>query len=180
MKTHRKLLLIFLVFVLSSALYAADYDTYTRGIGAQVGELSSYGLSFHNRLNSTSALQTTIGLMYQGNPGYSSYLNYGLGLEYQHTFFADTYDDWFAAHLYWFIGFNHSASMGWDSSGSTETPFTPAFGLGGGFGVEPILLGHFSIPITFGYGLFITPTEASYIDKFNLNFLAQIGIRYRY
>lgn len=125
MKTQRKLLLIVLIIVLSSAVYAADYDTYKRAVGAQVGQLSSYGLSFHNRLNSTSAIQTTIGLMYQGNPGYSSYLDYGLGLEYQHTFFADTFDDWLAAHLYWFIGLNHSATMGWDASGNTETPFTP-------------------------------------------------------
>ena len=180
MKTQRKLLLVVLIIVLSSTVYAADYDTYTRAVGAQVGQLSSYGLSFHNRLNSTSAIQTTIGLMYQGNPGYSSYLDYGLGLEYQHTFFADTFDDWLAAHLYWFIGLNHSATMGWDASGNTETPFTPAIGIGGGFGVEPILLGHFSIPVSFGYRLFFTPTQLQYVDKFDLGFLAQIGIRYRF
>jgi len=180
MKTKRIILLVSLILILSTALGAADYDTYKNAIGAQAGDLSGYGLSFHNRLNSTSALQTTIGLMYEGQPGSSSYLDYMLGLEYQHTFFADTYADWFAAHLYWFVGLNHSASMGWDGFSLASSPYTPAFGIGGGFGVEPIFLGHFSIPVSFGYGVFYKPTAQNNFDKFKINFIPQIGIRYRY
>ena len=174
MKTKRIILLVSLILILSTALGAADYDTYKNAIGAQVGQLSGVGLSFHNRLNSTSALQTTIGLRFDYD------LAYGLGLEYQHTFFSDTYADWFAAHLYWFVGLNHSGMMDFNSSGSSIDSFTPAFGIGGGFGVEPIFLGHFSIPVSFGYGVFYMPTETNFVDKVTLSFLAQIGIRYRY
>jgi hypothetical protein len=180
MHTTIRTKLCLLLLLLGSLLYAgSDYTTYDRGIGAQAGRLSGTGLSYHLRLNDVSAFQTTLGLFYESDEFYLS-LDYALGVEYQHTFYSDSYADWFAADLYWFAGLNHSGSMYLADSSEYSTDFTPSFSFGGGFGVEPILFGHFSLPVSFGYGLFYTPSSVALYRQVSVSFLAQIGARYRF
>lgn len=177
MKYNRCLLILCMVCVFaSSALFSAEFN---RGIGAQIGQLSGGGLSFYQRLNEVSALQATIGISLSSYPDSTSYFDYALGVEYQHTFFSAAYQDWFATDLYWFVGLNHGGAVSWDSTGIQE-PFAPGIGFGGGFGVEPIFLNHLSVPVSFGYGVFYTAEGSSPIDALDISFLAQIGARYRF
>ncbi|MEA4865049.1 MAG: hypothetical protein VB088_06570 [Sphaerochaeta sp.] len=177
MKHHTILLIFLMVLVVgASALSASSFD---RGIGAQAGQLSSAGLSFYQRLDSTRALQATVGLSLDSSYSITTDLDYGLGLEYQHTFFSASYQDWFASNLYWFIGLNHRGFASVDSS-TGQYGYAPSFGIGGGFGVEPVFLGHFSVPISFGYGVFYAVDEVPFIERLTVTFLAQIGARYRF
>ncbi len=178
MKHHRKFL-VFLCFlgIGTTALFASSFN---RGIGAQVGQLSSAGLSFYQRLDETQALQLTIGLSLNSDYSDYTFLDYGLGFEYQHTFFSTTYEDWFASNLYWFAGLNHGGSAGWNSDSTLAQAYTPSVGIGAGFGVEPTFMSHFSVPISFGYGVFFTAAGSSVVDMLSIAFLAQIGARYRF
>ena len=177
MKNHRVFLILCVLLTVGSfVLFASDYD---RGIGAQIGRLSGGGLSFYQELNAVSALQATVGLSLSSYPGYTSYFDYGLGVEYQKTFFSSSYQDWFETDLYWFVGLNHGGSASWDGSG-IQSPFTPSVGFGAGFGVEPVFLSHLSVPVSFGYGVFYTAEGSTFVDMLDIAFLAQIGVRYRY
>lgn len=111
---HHRILLMFccLLLVGASSLYASSFN---RGIGAQVGQLSSAGLSFYQRLDATLA-----------------------------------------------------------------QAYTPSVGIGAGFGVEPVFVSHFSVPVSFGYGIFYTAEGSSVVDMLSISFLAQIGVRYRF
>lgn len=176
---HHRILLMFCCMLLvgASSLYASSFN---RGIGAQVGQLSSAGLSFYQRLDDTRALQATIGLSLDSNYSVATFLDYGLGLEYQHTFFSTSYQDWFASDLYWFVGVNHGGSAGWNSDATLAQAYTPSVGIGAGFGVEPVFVSHFSVPVSFGYGIFYTAEGSSVVDMLSISFLAQIGVRYRF
>ena len=171
---YRKALLI-LLLLLVFRVSALTASTYIRGIGAQVGQLSADGLSFFQKFDETSALQATVGLYLSGK----SYLDYSVGVEYQHTFFSAAYQDWFASDLYWFAGLNHRGFASVDSS-TGQYGYVPSFGIGGGFGVEPVFLGHFSVPVSFGYGVFYDVDEVPFIERLTVTFLAQIGARYRF
>jgi hypothetical protein len=178
MKHHTVLLIFLMVLVVgASALSASSFD---RGIGAQAGQLSSAGLSFYQRLDSTRALQATVGLSLDSSYSITTDLDYGLGLEYQHTFFSASYQDWFASNLYWFIGLNHSGSASWGDTADIAKSYIPTVGVGAGFGGEPTFLSHFSLPVSFGYGVFYTAEGSSVVDMVSITFLAQIGARYRF
>ena len=164
---YRKALLI-LLLLLVFRVSALTASTYMRGIGVQVAQLSADGLSFFQKFDETSALQTTVGLYLNGN----SYLDYSVGVKYQHTFFSVAYQDWFA-------GLNHRGFASVDSS-TGQYGYVPSFGIGGGFGVEPVFLGHFSVPVSFGYGVFYDVDEVPFIERLTVTFLAQIGARYRF
>jgi len=176
---YRKALLI-LLLLLVFGISALPASTYIRGIGAQVGQLSGSGLSFYQQLDGTRALQATVGLSLDSSYSITTDLDYGLGLEYQHTFFSASYQDWFASNLYWFAGLHHGGTASWNSDASLAQSYTPTVGIGAGFGVEPTFFSHFSVPVSFGYGLFFTASGSSTVEMFTISFLAQIGARYRF
>lgn len=184
MKTKDGIVLVLILLLLPlhslTSDEMTDYDTYTHALGAQLGVLSGWGLSYHQRINTTNALQMTVGLLYDGNPENEPYLEYSVGLEWQRTLYSDTYANWFNGQLYAFLGINHTGYMIWDDEEEEMLPFVPLFGLGGGIGVELILLNHISIPLEFGYGAFIYPLEGELLKQLRINFLGQIGLRYRY
>ncbi len=174
-KQQLLIILSFLLIMDTSSLAASSFD---RGIGAQVGQLSSTGLSYYQRLDAKQAVQATIGLSLQSSYSNTTDLDYALGLEYQHTMFSATYEDWFSSSLYWFAGINHSGNASWNTDGSLSQSLIPSLGGGAGFGVESVFFGHFSIPISFGYGIFYTAGGTSTVEMIDLSFLAQIGARY--
>ncbi|WP_320127597.1 hypothetical protein [uncultured Sphaerochaeta sp.] len=149
-----------------------------RSIGVQIGELSGYGLSYQDRFSDLDALQTTVWFSLNGNPSsYETFLEYMIGLEYQHTVYSNSYSDWLLGQLYLFGAISHYASLADANDWGT---FEPNLALGGGVGVEVLFLDHFSMPIEFGYDLLWERSNTSFFSQFDVGFVAQIGIRYRF
>lgn len=175
--------LICIVFV-SASLFAAGSETldkFPSSIGAQIGRLSGYGLSYQKRISDLDALQTTVGLSFNGDATWGSLLDYVVGVEYQHTIYSDSYEDWFLGQLYVFTGINHMGSIkAEEESGYALGPFRPSLAVGGGFGVEILFFDHFSLPIEFGYGGFWEYADTSFIKQLEFQFIAQAGVRYRF
>jgi hypothetical protein len=184
MNTKKISLAIACICLVSVSLFAAgteNLNAYPHSIGVQVGQLSGAGLSYQKRISELDALQTTVGLSFDGNATWDSFLYYNIGLEYQHTLFSDSYEDWFIGQLYVFTGVNHTGSIDTENYDSDVLgPFTPGLALGGGFGVEILLFDHFSMPIEFGYGAFWEYADTSFIKQLQLQFIAQAGMRYRF
>ncbi|AEV28794.1 hypothetical protein SpiGrapes_0969 [Sphaerochaeta pleomorpha str. Grapes] len=184
MKTRKITLAITCLLLVSVSLFSAGNEILTKypsSIGAQIGQLSGYGLSYQKRISDLDALQTTVGLSFNGDATWGSYLDYVVGVEYQHTIYSDCYDDWFLGQLYIFTAINHMGSIETvDEYSDVLGPFKPSLAVGGGFGVEILFFDHFSLPIEFGYGAFWEYADTSFIKQLQLQFIAQVGMRYRF
>jgi hypothetical protein len=182
MKKRKTALAIACILFVSTALFAAGNDTlnkYSNSIGAQFGRLSGIGLSYQKRISDLDAVQTTAYISYDGDSSWSL-LEYVVGLEYQHTIYSDFYSDWFVGQLYVFGAINHSGCVEPINYNTSDLGFTPAFGIGGGVGVEMILIDHFSMPIEFGYGAYWDSEGSSFLEQLEFGFVGQVGVRYRY
>ncbi|MDD3823705.1 MAG: hypothetical protein PHN93_08175 [Sphaerochaetaceae bacterium] len=186
MKKKVMLLSCVLIFVLLVPAFAASdpFSTFPEALGVQVGRLAGIGLSYQ-KWNGDDGYQVAVGAMYHPlmNDGHDI-LNYNIGFEYMRSMYSDDFAKWLSGRLYIFAGINHR--------GYKETVVNPVsydyeagdfhleFGAGGGIGVEAVFFEHFAIATEMAYVLYYSPLELALQDRFILDLIPQVSVRYRF
>lgn len=174
MKRRRLLIAAFAALALSAA--AAEDTAFKRfpnALGAQfAGAFTAAeplgGLSYQRWLGGGWGLQALAGASVGGAGAY----RYNAALAMQYRVYADDFNDWFSGALYLNAVLGHAGSDGGYGNG-----YSPSFYLGGGIGIETLLLSHLAPSIEFMYMAALEPLR-SY--PFSLGFALGGSLRYRY
>ena len=204
------ILSILLLFFSTAILFAEEpinaFTAYPHALGAFIGDLSGYGLSYQQWFG-RFGFETAFGGSYTP---YSSeecsispsvdILQYAIGIQGQYIVYSGnmikSFADWLDASLYIFTGILHDGTIGKnckvnpnysDSNSSNESQyiedpnaqpsFSPKLGTGLGIGIEIVLFKHFSFPIEFGLD---SVWALGSIWPERAGYIVQGGFRYRY
>lgn len=181
----RKTMIAVLVVSLLSAvvLPAAEernYELFDESLGVQFGNVSGWGLSYQKNFGG-SALQATLGLLYDSNASWGSVLDYVVGAEWQRTLYGDGFANWLDGQIYLLTALTHRGNVSiLDYTTNELAPFEATFTAGFGIGVEIVLFKHFSIPVECGYVVSWIPTRSGILNQLKVDLHPQVGLRYRY
>lgn len=174
--------LLFLVMTSNLMGGPLPFDAFPRALGVQVGRITGIGLSYQ-RWFGNQGYQVAAGALYHPrmDEGHDI-VNYNMGAEYMHAIYSDDFSTWLSGRLYLFAGLNHRGYKETVASGDSYVAgdFHPEFGMGAGVGVETVLFEHFAITTEMAYAVFYAPTEPILHERFVLDILPQISLRYRF
>ncbi len=198
MHIKKVLFILLAISVTVTSLWAESnnpvFKKYPTSIGGFYGEIGGIGLSYQRWLYPLG-FEVTGGLAYippetAYGPG-ENFFTYNIGFQLMYTIIANDITNWLSGNLYSFGGFIHYGYLTQPYSQTTDsnggTTYTPDYskspvystdlGVGFGFGIETVLLEHFSFPLEFGLdGIWslgnIYPKKAG--------FFIQSGFRYRF
>ncbi len=179
----KKVLLMLLITLISISFTWSNsgtsvFEKYPTSIGGFFGEIGGMGLSYQKWLYPLG-FEISGGLTYVPPDSIQApeeFFTYNLGFQIMYTIIANDITDWLSGNLYSFGGFIHYGYL--YISGTSKTPvYASDLGVGAGFGIETVLLKHFSFPLEFGLDTIWTLGNL-YPKK--AGFFAQGGFRYRF
>ncbi len=199
MHTTRASLTVLIIILITGTFTWSEnsnpvFKKYPTAIGGFYGEIGGIGLSYQRWIYPLG-FELTSGLAYVPpesaiGPG-EYFFYYNIGFQIMYTIIANDITDWLSGNLYSFTGLIHYGYLSQpynQSKDSNEVPtYTPDYsksptyftdlGLGFGFGIETVLLKHFSFPLEFGIDG-IWRLGNPYPQK--AGFFVQTGFRYRF
>ncbi len=184
MEKMQKKLLIFVIFcfTLTAGLSAEDksvFEKYPDAFGGFISTVSGGGISWQHWFDRIG-IETTGGFSYSREYYYDETIpeaqtfQYNIGAQIQYQLYNYRFSDWLAGGFYLFGGAGF-ISMLYLNVPDSQTGY--GIGAGLGIGIEPVILGRYSMPLEVGYGATWSGLTSALPDY--AGFIIQAGMRYR-